>query len=406
MTNPTRDGSAVKLKTASEDTSPTWEDPLDHTRDNLAWYLMKIERCLGYLHVPAGFRGTLLGSVSRAFGGGGDADGEGEAVPRCFASRESIGIVGGCSESSVRNWRGKFTRRQALRIARRVGGGVIVFPAIARRVPASERVSRRRAPEFIIDFRALEAFCIQLEKLVAAFRKLKLGEKAKRLTENENARMLHGFTEGMRALCGRGWRERRGARAAEAIARGLSALHRGIVPPVAPKAASAPREQQEGVLRQEWTRRLGEGECEPFTDAHRERYYALIAEGNEPTDAAVLALGVAAELEKPEPEAAADTTGAKSAPSAPAEPAPRPSPPANNAQAEQTTERPSPFTDPEMVYFLQDLIDGGMRPQEAATALLKARNFRAEPPAPKARGGGFTPINAAMCIGAAERRFG
>ena len=404
MTNPTRDGSAVKLKTASEDTSPTWEDPLDHTRDNLAWYLMKIERCLGYLHVPAGFRGTLLGSVSRAFGGGGDADGEGEAVPRCFASRESIGIVGGCSESSVRNWRGKFTRRQALRIARRVGGGVIVFPAIARRVPAAERVSRRRAPEFIIDLRALEAFCIQLEKLVLAFRKLKLGEKARRLTENENARMLHGFTEGIRALCGRGWRERRGARAAEAMARGLSALHRGIVPKAAPKAASAPHKRQDGPLRQEWTRRLGEGECEPLTDAHRERYYALIAEGNEPADAAALALGVAAELEKVEADAAAV---AKAAPSKPARPSPRPAP-EKDAAARSDEQAAPKFDDPEMVDFLQDLVDGGMSPHEAATALLNARNFRAGPPAPapKARGGGFTPINAAMCIGAARRRSG
>ena len=385
MTNPTRDGSAVKLKTTPDEPSAKWEDPLNHARDNLAWYLMKIERSLGHLNVPAGFRGTLLGIVGRAFGGD---SGEGEDDPRLFASRESIGIIGGCSESSVRNWRKKFTRRQALRVAPRAGGGVIFLPPILRRVPQSERKTSRRANEYEVDFRALEAFCIQLDKMAAEFRSLNHGARAKRLTENEQARALHGFTEGVRAMCGRGPRERYGARAANAIAKGLSALAGGAGAANLKPAAARREEPTDLALRDEWVRRLGDGECSPLTPAHREQYFALIADGNEPADAATLALGVAAELDKPEaePESAAE-----------AQPAPRLEP--SEPQAKQPP--PGSEPDPETAAFIEDLVGAGMTPREAVDALLKARNVRQEQTrtGPLSRGLESLQMNGALAMG-------
>jgi hypothetical protein len=366
MTNPTRDGSAVKQKSASDEPSVTWEDPLNHDRDNWAWFCKKIEQSLGHLMVSAGFRGTLLGMVTRAFGG--DV-GEGEDA-RCWASRESIGIVGGCSESSVRNWRSKFTRRQALRVSPRAGGGLIIFPAIARWVPWDERVSTHRPPEYVIDFKALEAFCIQLDALAAQFRSLKRGARAKRLADNEKVRKekcaMRGLTEGIRALHGRGPRQLKAARAVDAFAKSFSALADGAVAASIKPAAARREEPIEKALHDEWVRRTSDGDWSPITDAHRERYHALIAAGSDPADAAILALGVAAELEpalreEPTKELATEN---------------------DRTDGEMANENDEP-SDSEEADFIADLVQAGMTPREAAQALLTARNRHGQPPAPK-----------------------
>jgi len=322
--------------------------------------------------------------VSRAFGG---ESGEGEA-PRCFASRESIGIVGGCSESSVRNWRPKFTERQALRVAPRAGGGVVVFPAIARWVPPDERLSSRRPPEFEIDFRALERFCTGLDQRAAAFRNLKRGERAKRLLDNENARAMHGFTEGARALCGRGPRDRRAARAALAIAKGLSALICGAAPAKPKPVTERRKAPDDGPLREEWVGRFSVGDASPLTDEHRERYHALVAGGTEPTDAAALTLGIAHELDDTQPSRAPESASTPKPSKAP--PAPR------------ERDADSEALDSEVQGFIEDLVTAGMTPREAVGALLKARVVRQEQIRSKsalARGLESMQVNGALALG-------
>jgi hypothetical protein len=189
-------------------------------------------------------------------------------------------------------------------------------------------------------------------------------------------------------MCGRGPRERYGARAANAIAKGLSALAGGAGAANLKPAAARREEPTDLALRDEWVRRLGDGECSPLTPAHREQYFALIADGNEPADAATLALGVAAELDKPEaePESAAE-----------AQPAPRLEP--SEPQAKQPP--PGSEPDPETAAFIEDLVGAGMTPREAVDALLKARNVRQEQTrtGPLSRGLESLQMNGALAMG-------